>query len=219
MEGTQVRATRQVTTCQIGKRQKDGSRCRNRPSRVLAGESPVIWESSYRKEDLGRLADKLKARKVQKKFPARSLACLEKEIFIGCYIIRKLMDGKKLSDTVASLKFPVRFHSSIGRNPTWLTWNQDLDRSYDFKNVHTEPMSLPYLCNQLIHSFIFVPLFGRHGTLRGIFFNSDLTKSRKLYYLSISTLEKIFRKVATNYPWQSQISFDPFKQDYSITQE
>jgi hypothetical protein len=179
----------------------------------------VIWESSYWKEDLRRLANKLKARKIQKKFPQRSLACLEKDIFIGCYIIRKLIDAKKLSDSILSLKFSVRFHSSIGRKPTWFSWDRDFDRSYDFKNVHTEAMSLPYLCNQLIHSFIFVPLFGRHGTLRGIFFNSDLTKSRKLYYLSISTLEMAFRKVATNYPWKSQISFDPLKQDYSITQE
>ena len=179
----------------------------------------MIWESSYWKEDLGRLANKLKARKVQKKFPERSLACLEKEIFIGCYIIRKLIDARKLSDNIVSLKFSVRFHSSIGRKPTWLTWNQDFDRSYDFKNVQAESMGLPYLCNQLTHSFIFVPHFSRHGTLRGIFFNSDLTKSKKLYYLPITTLEIVFRKVATNYPWKSQILFDPLKQDYSITQE
>lgn len=76
----------------------------------------MIWDSSYWKEDLGRLADKLKARKVQKKFPERSLACLEKEIFIGCYIIRKLIDAKKLSDSIVSLKLSVRFHSSIGKN-------------------------------------------------------------------------------------------------------
>jgi hypothetical protein len=80
-------------------------------------------------------------------------------------------------------------------------------------------MGLPYLCNQLIHSFIFVLHFSRHGTLRGIFFNSDLTKSKKLYYLPLATLEMVFRKVATNYPMKSQISFDPIKQDYSITQE
>jgi hypothetical protein len=179
----------------------------------------VIWESSYWKEDLRRLAEKLKARKIQKKFPERSLACLEKEIFIGCYIIRKLIGAKKLSDSIVRLKFPVRFHSSIGRKLTWFTWNRDFDRSYDFKNVHIEYMSLPYLCNQLIHSFVFVPHFGRHGTLRGIFFNSDLSKDRKLYYLSISTLEMAFRKVANNYPWKTQISFDPLKQDHSITQE
>jgi hypothetical protein len=123
----------------------------------------VIWESSYWKEDLRRLAEKLKARKIQKKFPERSLACLEKEIFIGCYIIRKLIGAKKLSDSIVRLKFPVRSHSSIGRKLTWFTWNRDFDRSYDFKNVHAEYISLPYLCNQLIHSFVFVPHFGRHG--------------------------------------------------------
>ena len=179
----------------------------------------MIWESSYWKEDLGRLADKLKTRKAQKNFPARSLACLEKEIFIGCYIIRKLIDAKKLSDRIVRLKLSVRFYSSIGRKPTWLTWDRDLDRSYDFENAQSESMSISYLCNQLIHSFIFVPHFGSHGTLQGIFFNSDFSKSRKLYYLSISTLGMLFRKVATNYPWKYQISFDPLKQDYSITQE
>jgi hypothetical protein len=62
----------------------------------------MIWESHYWKKDLARLADCLRKRARQRQWSERSLAKMEKEVFIGFYSLRKLLEGKKLSGKVVN---------------------------------------------------------------------------------------------------------------------
>lgn len=53
----------------------------------------MITESELWKEDLVKTANKLLKRSVQKKWSKRSWFCLEKELFIGFYTVRKLIES------------------------------------------------------------------------------------------------------------------------------
>ena len=67
----------------------------------------MIWESQFWKEDLARLALQLKKRTGQRRWSERSLAKLEKEVFIGFYAIRKLLESKKLSERLTKTQIPI----------------------------------------------------------------------------------------------------------------
>lgn len=76
----------------------------------------MIWESSFWKDDLVKVAGKLVKRTIQKRWPERSLASLEKDVFVSFYAIRKLIESKKISDGLLSLKIPViGYPSTIDR--------------------------------------------------------------------------------------------------------
>lgn len=59
----------------------------------------MIWGSHSWKEDLARLAGNLRKKAQQRRWPERSTAKLEKEVFMGFYAIRKLLEAKKLSES------------------------------------------------------------------------------------------------------------------------
>ena len=52
----------------------------------------MMWESQPWKDDLLKTAKRLEARTKQKRWPPRSEANIEKEIFYAFYAIRKLID-------------------------------------------------------------------------------------------------------------------------------
>ncbi len=60
----------------------------------------MIWASYPWKEELLRIATRLEKKQKQRRWTERTEANLEKDVFIGCYALRKLMEAHKLSETV-----------------------------------------------------------------------------------------------------------------------
>ena len=67
----------------------------------------MIWESEYWKKPLLRLANKFTEWQTPRIWDEKDLVGLEKDLFIAFYSIRKLIDARKLSDTVAGMIIPV----------------------------------------------------------------------------------------------------------------
>lgn len=55
----------------------------------------MIHDSHYWKDDLLKLSRKLESRLLQTRWGDRNLYIIEKEIFIGFYSVRKLIESKK----------------------------------------------------------------------------------------------------------------------------
>lgn len=151
-----------------------------------------VWKKELKKE-LKIFKKFISTTKIQVKPPDSSYFFLkiEKFFFISAYIVRKLNESQKLSDELISTQIHVIKYP-----------RKNKDKVLDFlSNYHTEQFfnvkqqqdsSLPCisLCNYLIHSFIFDPIFdGQEWRVVGIQVTSDRSRTKALYFISV---EKYF---------------------------
>lgn len=175
----------------------------------------MIWESHYWKEDLARLAGYLRKKAQQRQWPERSLAKLEKELFIGFYAIRKLLEAKKLSEREINRVIPADSFSYTGKQRiTLLNWNTKLAKAFDFEKPKKVKLPVTFLCNQVIHSYVYKEVFDEGGLLTGIFISSDRERNRKLYFVALTELIKTFSAISKDYPSNAEYQFDPTVNDY-----
>lgn len=133
---------------------------------------------------------------IQKTWRERSFFVVEKEIFLGFYSIRKLIESQKVSDSIKNKtyqvhEFPNKKHGmSLFDNP---------EKEFDFVKAKKSSISVIGMCNQFIHSYYFVPFFP-DNTLIGFFICSDYKKKTGIYLISIFDIVEIYRLVGNNYP-------------------
>ena len=176
----------------------------------------MIWESSYWKEDLLRHAAALRKRTQQHRWPDRSLARLEQTVMLGFYSIRKLLEAKKLTVDVSEKQLPVISFPSLGKPVTLLNWHH-LDRLYDFDHPNEQKRSIQWLCNQVVHSYVFTPTFAEPVGLTGLLLNSDRTRHEALYLINIEDIISLFYSVgADNANYAEKFRLDPKKGDFEV---
>lgn len=178
----------------------------------------MIWESRYWKADLIRAARRLRQKKAQDSLSDATYARVEKDVMIGFFAIRKLTHAHKLSDSVSKQNVALSAFKSAGTRITFLN-SHHLDRHYNLGKRARVSLTLPFICNQIIHSYIFSLEVSANGALRGIFFSSDLERSKMLYRLPIGTVIRIFEEVGVDYPAYVHMTFDEKKGDYAVKQE
>ena len=168
----------------------------------------MIWESSDWKKPLLRMAKRLEKLKITKDITDKQFIQIEKDIFIGFYSIRKLIDTvTKVTDDTKNLKVSILWHPNI-KNVTLLNyWN--IHELYDLQTKQEETRDIYFISSRIIHSFIFSPLLSEEGELEGILFTSDIDKDKKIYYMDIDLVIKVFRIVGNDYPTYIEMGFNP----------
>lgn len=175
----------------------------------------MIWDSAYWKEELFRNANRLKRRQTQRKWVERSHAGLEKDVMIGFYSIRKLIEAHKISDELRDRPVPLRGYPWSGRDVTYINWDM-IDRNYDLESPVSLQQSLAWIANKLVHSFVFMAMCNEGGGLVSILFNSDHTRKKYLFEISIDQLIVLFEEVGTNDPASISAVFNDKSGDYDV---
>lgn len=181
----------------------------------------MIHSSSYWKDELLTLANKLERRRKQRRFSARSFAKFEKEIFFAFYAIRKLLEAKKLTQRVGKRSISVESYSSTGKGVTWLnrdTLGFEIEKYFDVTKRTHEKVSIGYLCNQIIHSYIFIPEFYGDRLMR-ILISSDYMRNQKLYSVKIRDVERLLRRIAFDDVRRSRAIYSRQIGDYVVTND
>ena len=138
-------------------------------------------------------------------------------MFVGFYAIRKLLEARKLSEKVIKTLVPVETFRYTGTSRiTIYNWNRKVFDAYDFEKALREKVTVKFLCNQLIHSYIYQEVFDEKGTIFGVLASSDWERSKKLYHVSIAELIKLFASVSRDCPMNHSATFDPKRDDYTI---
>ena len=159
----------------------------------------MIWESSYWKDDLIREAKSLKNIKRRKNLTERDCLAIEKKIFIAFYSIRKLMDAQKLSTKYNNIRIPVTSYPSTGKHVDALNWHK-IDNLYKLDHAQEKKKKIRYLCDQIIHSFIFMVETDESRRLCGIYFCSDRKKSEEVFQVNIDQIITLFEEIGNDYP-------------------
>jgi len=158
----------------------------------------MILESSYWKDTLQKHARFLHQKLSQRVWRDSSFARLEEAVMLSSYIVRKLAEAKKISVETYNQAIPLRSFSATGRAVNLLNHHR-IDELYHMKGGSHISKPLSYVVNQLIHSYVFVPVFESPEKIYGFTFNSDRSKVKALYMVSLETLAEKFARIANLY--------------------
>lgn len=165
----------------------------------------MISESWYWKKPLLEMAERLRSLKSVHELSEKQLIQIERDIFIGFYSVRKLLETiTKVTDATKSSRVQVTWYPN--RKPVNWRNNHRIDELYDFEKKFKETRDVWFISSRIIHSFIFTPYVGEQGGLAGIMFTSDNDKDTKLYSMDIDDVTKVFERVGNDDPtrveWQ-----------------
>lgn len=205
----------------------------------------MIYESYYWRKELVKLATKVEKRILfSGSWSDSQYGTFEKEIMIGFYMIRKLKESFKLTNNIISTNIPGIKYPSKGKLVTLMNNHRFLEL-YDFEQPKREKFDLPFLINQIVHSYIFSPKFdvNRENAIKSIenktkiswedvneainsvsleltaiqFCSSD-RRNEFLYELNIKELISLFRKVGNCNVTSGSRTFNEKKKDYDVVQ-
>ncbi|KIX16002.1 hypothetical protein [Dethiosulfatarculus sandiegensis] len=158
----------------------------------------MIWESGPWKEEIARIAVSLKKRKGQKRWYEPSYVNFEKEIFFAAYFIRKLQEAHKISDEIKTHTIKASEFKPTKR-PVDIMNRYKIEELYNLSNPSGCSLSLMEFCNQIIHSFVFIPSFiDPPLRLDGFFVTSDRKKEISLFHFKIDNVIELLLKISND---------------------
>lgn len=133
---------------------------------------------------------------------------------LGCFSIRKLIESRKVTDKVAEKSLQIRCYPSNGKAVTLLNRHK-IDTLFDLDKPKKRLVKLSFLCNQIIHSYVFTLIFHEGGLLSSILVASDNERSRALWEISASHIIEVFEMVGNDDVTEERYQFDSAKGDYT----
>ena len=100
----------------------------------------MISESYIYKDELLRIAKTLEKRKSQKRWTGNSYLLTEKSLFYAFFIIRKLSETPKISDSVRKKSYPVSKYKID--SPRDINWTNDHKAIHHIDFENPKPHSL-----------------------------------------------------------------------------
>ena len=160
----------------------------------------MITESYYWKKPL-----LTGAKFIQKYMDAENItdaqfARIEREIFIGFYSIRKLLEATaKVSVETRDMKVALKWYPKRAGQPIVDWYNRgEFWELYDLEHPVQDCRDVLYVAHRMVHSFIFTLSGDDDG--HGAFFTSDRDKESRLNFLSTGEIVRIFEVVGSDYP-------------------
>jgi hypothetical protein len=154
----------------------------------------MIWDSEPWKYGLLKSANLVSRWRKQTRWSEQSLFKVEREVFLGFYAIRKLLDAQlKLSFEARDFQTSVNIYKATGKKPDLMNWHK-IEQCYDLTSSEKASWSVRQLCNTFVHSFIFIARTDKCG-LHSIYFNTDRNRFSCLMEISAEQIEKIFTKI------------------------
>jgi hypothetical protein len=175
----------------------------------------LIWDSKYWKDDLLRWAEDLRKRSQQRRWSDKSLARLEQTIMLGFYSIRKLAEARKLSQRTIERQVSLTAYPWRGKLVTRYNWHR-LSELYDFERQEDTSRDLRFICNQIVHSYVFVAEFDEAGLLQGVVFCSDRQRNQRSFCIRLIDVVELFEIVGNDYPDKATSIWSNEKKDYQV---
>ncbi len=115
----------------------------------------------------------------------------------SAYAIRRLNEARKISDALAKTRVPVLRYERIGSIPD--IWDRyEIWEHYDLENGVRDHITIPHLCNQLIHSFVWAINATEDTNLFvGVYVASENERAKHLYFVPVGSVIDLCRKVAS----------------------
>ncbi len=160
----------------------------------------MFSESYVYKDELIKYAKDLLKRKYQKKWFDETYLIIEKEIFFGFFIIRKLCESFLISNSLKKKTHKVgKLYYKITFNLNYFNICKILDH-IDLNKEKADRISIKKLCNQFVHSYYLFILNDKEKSNVRVLLSSDYSKSKECLIVNIDTIANIFKEFGENYP-------------------
>ncbi len=171
-------------------------------------------ESRYWKKELLDFAKSLKNQKEIKRWSEKAQVLFEKEIILHFFIIRKLTETKKISDSLSQKKYKIK---AFKKNSTKLTEINcfDIYELYDSVKFELKTKNIIFICNQLIHSLT-IFAFKENNKWNSVLMCSDFEKNKFIYEIDVKTIIEILTDFGNNYPYSFSYIYNENKSDYDV---
>jgi hypothetical protein len=87
------------------------------------------------------------------------------------------------------------------------------ERNYQFNNPIESELSASYLCNQIIHSFVWIWLY-ENKELTHFSINSNQTRHKKIYQINIDNFINYCHEASNSWPSRGFGKFNKETQDF-----
>ncbi len=135
---------------------------------------------------------------------------------IGFYAVRKLVDSRVLTDSRVTRLIPVRVYPKKRETTITRFDRHDIVRHYDINRERLESRPLLFVCNQVVHSYVFSLLIQENGGLESIVVCSDKERQSKIFRIEIRTIAELFESIGHDRVRKMWASFDTHISDYIV---
>lgn len=158
------------------------------------------------REDLLKVAAAVERRSKVRRWTARTGFLVERDLMVGMFTIRRLIESAKTSSLLPRERVSLRMHPLQDRVPgiydRWSYWEY-----YDMESKRQTELTVRELVTLFIHSFVleFYPS-SEHGSAT-VWVVSDRDRHKWLYSIPFATLVALFRRVGDEHviffegPW------------------
>ncbi|MGY3439380.1 MULTISPECIES: hypothetical protein [unclassified Marinovum] len=174
-------------------------------------------ESLYWKEDLARIAKTIRPVPKPKRWSERAVCTVERDVMIGFFIVRRMIELHKVSSRIAKMKVDV-FGTPTVKNVTFLN-RFSLEENYDWEAEKLEKKSVAYVCNQSIHAYVSFVLRGTDRNWSDLVVVSDFDRNKAVWRIPFPTIIKLFEETSKGWPSGASWVFDEKMGDYRVTTE
>jgi hypothetical protein len=174
----------------------------------------MIFESIHWKKQLLRIASHLCRMTIQKSWKESTFVNFEQDIFIAFYSIRKLIEARRLTNSLVTKEMNIVGYPAI-KTVTMLNSHR-IAEIYNLRKPKACRLNLIKLTNQFMHSYIFMLEFNKSNKLSNVLISSDYAKNTVLYKISVKALISIVTDIGNDCPNSTQMIFNKKKKDYDV---
>jgi len=172
-------------------------------------------DSLYWKEEIRKIAKKLKRVQNPKRWSERSLGSIERDIMIGFFLLRRIIELHKVSSMIRDFEMDI-FACPRKETPVNYLNRGDIFDLYDFDNEKKETKKPLYISNQFIHAYS--SFVDRDNTRNwdNVYVVSDYDRNDCIWRIPISTVRELFIMASQDYPARMEMVYDEKKQDFKV---
>ena len=187
-----------------------------RPTNYKEKHITKMIESRYWKEELSRIAKTIKPLRKPRQWSERACCVVERDLMIGFFIIRRLIELNKVSSRTRDFSMKVYSCPTRKIKITRLDghWIPD---GYDLENEKTETKKPTYISNQFIHAYTSFVLRDETRNWSDVYVISNFDRNDCIWRIPISVIRELFELASDDYPSRLEYVFDPSKGDYIVT--
>lgn len=174
-----------------------------------------MFESLYWKEELSRIEKSIRPVAKPRRWSERAVSTIERDVMIGFFIVRRLIELNKVSSHIAKLELGV-FRSPAVRAVTKLN-RFSFERNYDWQAEQPEQRPVKYICNQCIHSYVSAVLRASDRNWSDLLVVSDYGRAKTIWRVPFSAIVQLFSATAKDWPSEMHMVFDTDLDDFIVT--
>ncbi|HAN20669.1 MAG: hypothetical protein A2Y15_04485 [Clostridiales bacterium GWF2_36_10] len=142
---------------------------------------------------------------------------LERALFYSAFIVRLLVESKKLSDNADNYNINVSSNlpiKNIDRLHRWMD-----EDAYNWENTKNEAILGKQMCNYLIHSYVFNFSYGDNDSVVGFNVASDYIRNDILYSVSIYEWIKYLDFIISDNIVSMTMEYKEEQSDYKVVKK